>query len=274
MDDRQYARVIRQVSDLIDIDLERYEPGPMRQRLEGYFSLADGRTAEDYLDSIRSDPASREALRSFIVVSASAFFRDPKQFEVLATQVLPGLVRGKSRFTAWSAGCSSGAEPYSVAMVLEDARPGLDYRILGTDVDRMMLARARARGPYSPAELTNVSQQRLTRHFSQENGDYRVRPRLQRRVTFRLHDLLRDEFEGGFDLILCRNVTIYLSEEARNELAPRLVGALCPGGVLFVGATEPIASAGAAGLEQIRGPFYRRADAHRNPRAVMSFEAA
>ena len=274
MDDRQYARVIRQLSDLINIDLERYEPGPMRQRLEGYFSLVDERTAEDHLDSIRSDAASREALRSFITVSASAFFRDPEQFEVLATQVLPSLVRGKSRFTAWSAGCSSGAEPYSMAMVLEGVCPGLDYRVLGTDVDRMMLARARARGPYAPAELTNVSRERLTRHFSRENGNYRVRPELRRRVTFRLHDLLRDEFEGSFDLILCRNVTIYLSEEARNELVPEFVDALCPGGVLFVGATEPVANAAAAGLEQIRGPFYRRTDAHRNPRAAMSFEAA
>ena len=128
------------------------------------------------------------------------------------TQVLPSLVRGNRRFTAWSAGCSSGAKPYSVAIVLEDARPGLDYRVLGTDVDRIMLARARARGSYSPAELTNVTRDRLTRHFSRENGNYRVRPELRRRVTFRLHDLLRDEFESGFDLILCRNVTIYLSE--------------------------------------------------------------
>ncbi len=274
MDDRQYARVIRQLSDLINIDLKRYEPRPMRQRLEGYFSLVDERTAEDHLDSIRSDAASREALRSFITVGASAFFRDPKQFEVLATQVLPSLVRGNKRFTAWSAGCSSGAEPYSVAMMLEDAHPDLDYRVLGTDVDRTMLARARARGSYSPAELTNVSRDRLTRHFSRENGNYRVRPELRRRVTFRLHDLLRDEFEGSFDLILCRNVTIYLSEEARNELVPELADTLSLGGVLFVGATEPVANAAAAGLEQIRGPFYRRTDAHRNPRAVMSFKAA
>ena len=208
------------------------------------------------------------------MVTASSFFRDPEQFEVLATQVLPSAIRGKSRFTAWSAGCSSGAEPYSVAMVLEDVRPGLDYRILGTDVDRRMLARARARGEYSPAELRNVSPERLTRHFSQENGNYRVRPELHRRVTFRLHDLLRDEFEGGFNLILCRNVTIYLTEEAKNELVSRLADALCPGGVLFVGVSEPIAAAGAAGLEQIRGPFYRRTDAHRNRRATMGFEAA
>ena len=273
MDDRRYARVIRQVSDLINIDLERYEPRAMRQRLEAYFSLVEGRTAEDYLDSIRSDAVSLEALRSFITVSASTFFRDPELFEVLATQILPNLVRGKNRFTAWSAGCSSGAEPYSVAIVLEGVCPGLDYRILGTDVDGIMLARARGRGSYSPAELTNVSQQRLNQYFLPENGGYRVRPELRRRVTFRLHDLLRDEFEGGFDLILCRNVAIYLSEQAKNELVPRLVDALRPGGVLFVGATELIASAGAAGLEQIRGPFYRRTGAHRNGRAAMSFEA-
>jgi len=261
MDDRQYARVTRRVRDLTGVDLERYDPGPMRQRLAGYFSLINAGDVEGYLDSIENDPDAREALRCFITVSASEFFRDPQMFEALEKQVLPELVRSKPGLTAWSAGCSSGAEAYSVAMVLEDVAPGVDNRVLGTDVDVQMLARARAGGPYAPAELANVSQRRLLKHFSPENACYRARPELRDTVSFRMHDLLQNEFEEGFDLILCRNVAIYLSVEARGQLMARFARALQEDGVLFVGATEAIVYAEALGLKHMHGPFYRRASA-------------
>ncbi|MBM3957809.1 MAG: chemotaxis protein CheR, partial [Gemmatimonadetes bacterium] len=238
MDDRRFARV--------------------RRRLEGYLSLSGERNPEQHLDSIAGDPEARRALRGFATTGASEFFRDPGQFQTLAAEILPALTEATGRFEAWSAGCSCGAEPYSLAMALEDLRSRPDYRVLGTDIDEASVARARAGGPYAPHELTNVDQERLLRYFLEEKGAYRVRPELRRRIALRVHDLLRDEFEIGFDLILCRNVAVYLSSTAKNGLIERLAAALRPGGVLFLGASETVPFPAEKGLEHIHGPFYRR----------------
>jgi len=274
VNEQQYSYTKRQILSLIGIDLEHYKPHQMRRRLESYFSRSDAPDVERFFTSIRRDTAAKEALRTFITINVSEFFRDRRQFEALTKRVLPDLVRGKSRFRVWSAGCSFGAEAYSVAMALEDVCPGIDCRIVATDVDRTSLDRARAGGPYVQAELANVSRRHLLKHFTREDAAYRVRPALRRRVVFRLHDLLRDESENGFDLILCRNVVIYFSDEAKEKLNTDFARALRKDGVLFIGATETILNPAAAGLDRMWAGFYRKAAAAEDIRPRMGRKAA
>ena len=259
MNEQEYSYAKRQILSLTGIDLEYYKPHQMRRRLESYFSRSDAPNVERFFTSIRHDSDATEALRAFMTINVSEFFRDEKQFEALTKRVLPDLVRGKSRFRVWSAGCSFGAEPYSVAMALENVRPGIEYRVVATDVDRKSLERGRAGGPYTQAELANVGRMHLLKHFTREDGAYRVRPALRRRVVFRLHDLLREEPEKGFDLILCRNVVIYFSEEAKEKLNTDFARALRKDGVLFIGATETILNPRAVGLDRMWAGFYRKA---------------
>jgi chemotaxis protein methyltransferase CheR len=157
----------------------------------------------------------------------------------------------------WSAACSIGAEPYSLAMLLlERCPPG--STVWATDIDTTVLAKAR-RGIYRESELRGVSAERRRRYFEEVADGYAVKPELKAIVRFQVHDLLRDRFPAPWDLIVCRNVVIYFTEEARRNLYRRFATVLRPGGVLFVGATETILYAGEVGLRPLSPSFYRKA---------------
>jgi chemotaxis protein methyltransferase CheR len=158
----------------------------------------------------------------------------------------------------WSAGCSYGAEAYSLAIIFHELPSGaLKSPILATDIDTEILQRARE-GVFTDADLKNVSGARKRRHFAPVAGGWRVGDHLRPSVEFRRHDLIADAFERGFDLILCRNVVIYFTDEAKAELYRRLWTSLTPGGVLFIGGTEHIIDSRQIGFEPISSFFYRK----------------
>ena len=162
-------------------------------------------------------------------------FRDAEQFNVLRTQVIPDLLRRSKSLNVWSAGCSIGAEPYSIAMMLAELSPLGKHRILATDLDDQSLARARAGGPYSDSHLGQVAPGVKLKNFVKSDGGYVVAPKFKGMVDFKKHNLLKDRFEEGFDLIVCRNVTIYFTEETKVELNKGFAKSLNDDGVLFIG---------------------------------------
>jgi chemotaxis protein methyltransferase CheR len=159
----------------------------------------------------------------------------------------------------WSAGCSRGHEPYSLAILLAEVT-GFYCRhfILATDIDRSALQQAQAGGPYSADDVTNVSLALLQRYFRTHDDGFYVLEKLQRKVTFQQHNLLADPFESGLDLIVCRNVVIYFTPEIKDRLYKNFHDALRPGGVLFVGGTEVLSKASAQGFDMVGISFYRR----------------
>lgn len=155
--------------------------------------------------------------------------------------MIPDLMQQSSRLKIWSAGCSTGAEPYSMSIMMwRISRLGPSIRSWASDLDVKMLAKAKE-GVYQTNELKNVSSARLTKYFKAAGGDrYAVTAEVKEGITFQHHNLLLDKYDGGFDLISCRNVVIYFTEEAKDKLYRRFLEALRPGGVLFVGGTEAI----------------------------------
>ena len=261
-DDMAYAYFQRRVRALTGIDLSAYKSQQMRRRLGTLLARNRVGNLFEYARLLDQPDRLKEFL-DFFTINVSEFFRIPDKFEYLASHVLPVLMRKGGELRVWSAGCSNGAEPYSMAIVLDEMAPYGRWSILATDVDRTTLARAQRGDGYTPADVRNVSQPRLARYFQRDASGYRVTDRLKRRVRFEMHDLLRDPFQSGFHLILCRHVVIYFTEDAKDLLYRRLAESLQGGGVLFVGGTEIIPRAREIGLESISVSFYRKSSARK-----------
>jgi len=201
-----------------------------------------------YRAYLETHPVEWRLLDELCRVTISRFYRDPSVLACFGGEVLPALARaatddGRS-LTAWSAGCASGEEPYTLALIWElgvaPAYPGLDIEILATDLDSMMLERAQ-RGCYELGSLRDVPEHRRRRGFDVEHGLFHVRPELRRRVTFVRHDIRSGAPDGPFDLVLCRNLAFtYVDLEVQEEVCATLAGCLRTGGALVVGVHESL----------------------------------
>jgi chemotaxis protein methyltransferase CheR len=259
--DPEYAAFVRSVQRLTGVDLAAYKPEQMRRRLTALAARHGAATLTAFAELMARDPAALTAFRNFFTINVSEFLRDPTRWEDLARVVLPRLYEegGRRPLRVWSAGCANGAEPYSLAMLLEELAPGKPHHILATDIDEAVLARAMHGSGYQEAEIRHVSPARRARFFTRAaDGTYAVTPALRARVTFRRQDLLTEVPGHGWDLIVCRNVVIYFTEEAKRALYTRLAEALRPGGVLFVGGTEVVTAARELGLAPLLTSFYQK----------------
>ncbi len=261
-DDLEYALFQKTVRRLIGVDLASYRQGQMRRRLDALVQRVGARGYAQYSRMLERDPARVQQFRDYFTINVTEFFRDPDRFRFLETHVLPDLLAKRSALKVWSAACSNGSEPYSVAILLRELAPLLPHTVLATDVDVTIVERARRADRYVQAELKNVSPARLQKAFTQgPEGTYAVRPEIRGLVDIRLHNLLTAPPRQGFDLIVCRNVVIYFTDDAKAALYDHLVKSLRPGGILFVGGTEMVASAHQLGLRSIGPSFYRKAEA-------------
>ncbi len=198
-----------------------------------------------------ADPAERQRLLDEVTIQETHFFRNPPQVRALRSHVLPDLLRHADahdrRLRIWSAGCSTGEEPYSMAMMLRELLPthaGWDVKVLATDLSSRALAAART-GRYGARAVALASPEQLAQHFEPgPNGAYEVRPEVRDLVEFRHHNLVTEAvpFEASerVDLVLCRNVTIYFGRETTRALMGRLHQCLRDGGYLFLGHSETL----------------------------------
>ena len=258
MNDQDYLYLKRKVLALSNIDLDSYKSQQMRRRLDAFFAHTGAKNVVDYGHMLEQNQNILDELLEFLTINVSEFFRDLAPFEQLRTLILPKLLKNTPRLNVWSAGCSHGEEPYSVAMILESVSPYHNHRILATDIDEGALRQAKAGGPYSPEQVKNISPVFLRRYFTSSNGGYRIADKIGRRVEFRQQNLLCDEFEQGFDLIICRNVTIYFTDEAKRELNQKFYHSLKDGGVLFIGGTEVMLDVVDIGFKGLATSFYRK----------------
>ncbi len=203
----------------------------------------------EYLDYIRAAPeVERDGLASALTTNVTAFFRENHHFDYLKTEFLPSVrERGLRRLRAWSAGCSSGEEAYSIAITLLEGmadEPGWDIGVLATDLDFNMIRFARE-GVYPLDRVERLPPERLKRWFLRGGGSHagrvRVRPELQRVVRVMPLNLLEDwPMRGPFDMIFCRNVFIYFDREVKTRIVNGYADLLPPGGLLFIGHSESL----------------------------------
>ena len=201
----------------------------------------------DLLRSIRKTSFEFQALLESLLTQETSFFRYPGVFEAFEKRILPELHikkfwKNPRSFRIWSAGCSTGEEPYSIAITIADAISFSDawnVEILATDIGRHALATAE-RGIYSGRSIASVNERQLAAHFQPVAGGHEVRPRLRKMVSFVHMNLNSSVYVGKMDVIFCMNVLIYFSEERRRELVQHFYNALEPGGYLFLGHSESI----------------------------------
>ncbi len=165
--------------------------------------------------------------------------------------------RGPKTLRVWSAGCSTGTEAYSLSILMNEMAPSRVYFILATDLDRGALQVARARGPYKAEETRNLSPEQRARYLEFEPGvGFFAKRSLAAPIQFAEQDLNADPFDGGFDLIVCRNVIIYFTQETKLLLYQKFQAALRPGGILFLGGIEVIPTPKSFGFHSQDFSFY------------------
>lgn len=243
----------------IGVPLGAYKEPQLKRRL-GSLMLRRGVAGwQGFATAIATDLAALAEVRDTLTINVSEFFRQPERFEELRSVHIPRLLRDRAELRFWSAGCSIGCEPYTLAMILDELDERSSHRIIATDIDVPVLARAQRGDGYTLAEVRSVPAATRERFLVQTGETFAVAPQLKRRITFRRHDLLSDAYPPNLDLILCRNVVIYFTPEAKEHIFAGFAAALRPGGLLFIGGSEMVMRPRALGLRQAGISVYERA---------------
>jgi chemotaxis protein methyltransferase CheR len=211
-----------------------------------------------YGQRLKTDKEELDAFLDRVTINVSHLWRHEDQWTALSKKILPELAE-RGRVRCWSAGSSYGAEAFTLAAVAKDSVPNARVEINGTDLDRRMVARARA-GHFSVEDARTAPKSLLQRWFvPADEGGWQAKPELMRMTQFDVGDLLRMPIQRGkYDLIMCRNTVIYFTEEVRDALHARLADALAPGGYLVVGTSERVANPAALGLTSPFHFIYRK----------------
>ena len=252
-----YVAFCEGIRKLTGIDLLQYKRGQMERRIR---TFASGRGVTDlarYLAHLSGDRAELEAFLDRVTINVSQLWRNPQEWESLGRDVLPELARG-GRVRCGSAGCSYGAEAYTLAATFLDAVRGGRIEVHGTDIDPRMVARARD-GRFSAEDARTAPVRSLERWFEREGDGWLAKRELRSMTTFDTGDLLRMPFPTGrYDLVMCRNTVIYFTEDVRDALHARLVTSIRPGGYFLIGSTERVSRPADVGLEVVRPFLYRK----------------
>jgi len=258
MNDEQFDRLKARLEVLLDLDLDAYKQAQMRRRITTHVARTSG-NPDEFIANLGKDQAELAKLRDMITINVTEFFRDGAQWTQLRSSVLPEQIKANNGgLSIWSAGCSTGQEPYSLAMLLAEAGVLAKSTILGTDFDREALAKARNGGPYTAEEITGIPKPQLDANFQLQEGKYTASAGLKSQLKFRELNLLKDRFGRSYDLVVCRNVMIYFTGEVKSALIGRFVESLKPDGVLFIGATEALLGDDLKGLHRMGGNFYKK----------------
>ncbi len=238
------------------LDLNLYKQDQLQRRI---LSMADTKGSDGlpgFWKAISSSEAETQWFLDKLAINVSELFRNPEKWLEMESKVLPELLKNTSKLKCWSAGCSYGAEAHTLAAVLDLNFPG-SHQVIGSDIDVAALDQAK-RGEFCENDVRYVPSKYRDMYFEATPTGHRAKPALKKYLTFRKGDLLGDRFETGFDLIMCRNVVIYFTDVAKEDLYRKFFDALKPGGYLFVGSTERIFSAKEIGLTTSVPFFYQK----------------
>lgn len=255
----EFVAFKKKIAPIINLDLTNYKNTQMERRITSLMHRNNIDNLTAYLKLLQSSPKHLDEFLNMLTINVSEFFRNREKFEELEKKHLPELIKKSPKLKIWSAGCSIGAEIYSLAMIFENLGILNKCELVASDFDRNIIKKAQS-GIYNRFEVGTVPPEYM-KYFKplDANGDkYQVDTKLISKVRFENKDLLNSSFDTGFDLILCRNVVIYFTEEAKDILYQKFFGALKPGGILFIGSTERINNHKQFGYELKSAFFYQR----------------
>ena len=235
-----YEDFKKDILGLTKIDLNSYKEKQMKRRIETLITKNHINSYKDYVALIKKDKEKFDQFVNFLTINVSEFYRNPEQWVILDREVFPELIKkfGKN-LKIWSTACSTGDEPYSLVMALSKHIPIKQIKIIATDIDKQVLDKARM-GLYNEKSIAAVPPEFKKKYFTQIGNSYQISDEIKRQVEFKEHNLLKDPYITGCNLIVCRNVLIYFTEEAKEEIYKKFNAALVSQGILFIGSTEQI----------------------------------
>lgn len=237
-----YEQFKKAVYDLTHIDLSAYKEKQMKRRIDTLIAKNGIKGYAEYVDLLKKDKAKFEEFVNYLTINVSEFYRNPDQWEYMDKTVIPQLIKdfGKN-LKIWSAACSTGDEPYSLVMALSRHIPLNQITIYATDIDNQVMEKAKV-GLYNEKSIAGVPEDFKKKYFTKVGPSYQISDEIKARVKFQKHNLLKDAYPKDYHFIVCRNVLIYFTEEAKEEIFQKFYDSLAHKGVLFIGSTEQIIS--------------------------------
>lgn len=253
-----YESFKKDVLQMTKIDLNAYKERQMKRRIDALITKHKITTYAEYVKLLRGSKEAFDEFVNYLTINVSEFYRNPELWEILKKDIVPTLLSQSKSLKIWSAACSTGDEPYSLVMLLNQFLPLSQIHIIATDIDKQVLDKAKI-GIYSDKSLKGLPAGFLQKYFTKiTDQSYQINADIKRCVEFKEHNLLKDPYPSACDLIVCRNVMIYFTEEAKTEIYKRFHASIRPEGFLFVGSTEQIIQPAAIGFKLYKSFIYRK----------------
>lgn len=241
----------------LNLDLAAYKETQLQRRITTVMKSAGALNLEDYSKLIDTNDQIKNAFLDYITINVTEFFRNRDIFDEFESVLTNLLIHKFKDMKIWSAACSTGAEAYSLAIILDKNDIRLKHKILATDIDDKILERAKI-GEFKEYEIRNLDKKDLKDYFILKDKRYYINDRIKNMVSFNKQDLILDKYEKGFHAIVCRNVTIYFKNETKDKIYKKINDSLVTGGILFTGATESIYNPKDFGFRKISTFIYEK----------------
>lgn len=245
---------------ILNIDLDGYKLDRVERRTKSLMRRYEVKDFDECIKLLKHDTEFRDAYLNHFTINTSEFFRNPENFDFLRDDIFPKMFAEKRKIKIWSAPCSNGSEPYTLAIILNELNIDPSrYEILASDLDKSILDKAK-KGEYRENSLKNVSDKYLKKYFKtidDDNKVYALDRKIKRQVKFEQKDLINAPYNGNWDLILSRNFFIYLTRDMKDFLINKFTNVLNSGGYFFLGNTEYIFSPDKYKLEKVYQSFYK-----------------
>jgi chemotaxis protein methyltransferase CheR len=255
-ENESFQRLLTHLERELDFESSYYNESYLDRRISARMRRQGVDDYEAYLDLVRADPEEPTALLDSLSINVTSFYRNPEAWDPIR-EVLREVTADRGEATVWSAPCSDGREPYSLAMLAldDDEIATHRLRILGTDINADVLERAR-RGVYETTKTRDVAAELeplddAEEYVDRDGNTFSVRDEVKSLVEFEQHDLIADEPKRGIDLVLCRNLLIYINTESKRAVVETVLSSLRENGYLVIGMTETLPRASRSGVETV-----------------------
>ncbi len=246
-----------EIKKMCNIDLSNYKEKQMKRRIDSLIKRNGHKSYDSYIKQLKQNEQHLKEFLGYITINVSEFFRNPSQWQILEREIIPELISDKKKLKIWSSASSTGEEPYSIAMLLNKMSIINKTEIIASDIDKDALKKAK-QGIYSTKGIANVPEEMIKINFQKVNDKYIIKDEIKSMVDFKIINLLEDTFPRACDLILCRNVMIYFTEETKDKLYKKFYNALSDRGIFFVGSTEQIIMPQKYGFFNRKNFFYQK----------------
>ncbi len=253
-----YEKFKNDIFRLTKIDLNSYKEKQMRRRIDTLITKNKIDTYDAYVNLIKTDKEKFEQFINFLTINVSEFYRNPDQWKLMDQEIIPKLIKAHGKnLKIWSAACSTGDEPYSLVMALSKHIPLSNIKIIATDIDKQVLQQAQM-GLYTEKSIAAVPDDLKKKYFAKVGASYQISDDVKKCVQFKEHNLLKDAYPKDCDMIVCRNVVIYFTDEAKDEIYRKFYDSLKHNGVLFIGSTEQIMNYKEIGFQRYSSFFFEK----------------